>query len=158
MRRNHGQAKRYIHEMSGFNYRMEGIQGAVLGVKLHYLNAWNSRRVEHAHAYDRLLANCHGLRLTTIRPDRQSVYHLYVVRTEHRDALRDYLLDRGIETGLHYPMPIHLQPAYAYLGYKEGDFPVAEATCASLVSLPMYAELSPAQVEHVAEAIQDFLS
>jgi dTDP-4-amino-4,6-dideoxygalactose transaminase len=154
--RNHGQAQRYHHDVLGFNYRMDGIQAAVLNVKLRHLERWNSRRREHAHAYDALLAACPGLRLTRQRDDSESVYHLYVVRSDRRDALRAYLAEQGIDTGLHYPVPIDRQPAYAELGYAPGDFPITEEACATLLSLPMYAELTPHQVAYVAQTVCEF--
>jgi dTDP-4-amino-4,6-dideoxygalactose transaminase len=135
---------------------MEGIQGAVLAVKLARLDGWNSRRRDHACRYDALLAGCPGIRPTLMSGQCEGVYHLYTVRSAMRDALRAYLSARGIETGLHYPIPIHLQPAYRDLGYKEGDFPMTEDACATLLSLPMYAELSTAQLTYVAEAVREF--
>ena len=154
--RNHGQARRYHHDLLGFNYRMDGIQGAVLDVKLRHLDCWNSRRREHARAYDALLAACPGLRLTRQRGDGESVYHLYVVRSDRRDGLRAYLAEQGINTGLHYPVPVHRQPAYAELGYAAGDFPITEEACATLLSLPMYAELTPVQLSYVARTVCEF--
>lgn len=154
--RNHGQSERYYHDVLGFNYRMEGIQGAVLDVKLQHLEQWNRQRRTHARGYDTLLDGCHGLRLTRNRDASESVYHLYVVRSDRRDALRDYLTEQGIGTGLHYPVPIHLQRAYAGLGYGAGDFPVTEDACATLLSLPMYAELTPAQVSYVVQEVCAF--
>src|SRR5919201_2097851 len=154
--RNHGQAQRYHHDLLGFNYRMDGIQAAVLNVKLRHLDRWNSRRRAHAHTYDALLAACPGLRLTHQRGDSESVYHLYVVRSHRRDALRAYLAEQGIDTGIHYPVPIHRQPAYAELGYAAGDFPITEEACVTLLSLPMYAELTPLQVSYVAQAVWQF--
>jgi dTDP-4-amino-4,6-dideoxygalactose transaminase len=128
----------------------------VLNVKLRHLDHWNSRRRAHAHAYDALLAACPGLQLTRQRDDSESVYHLYVVRSDRRDALRAYLAEQGIDTGLHYPVPIHRQPAYAGLGYAPGAFPVTEEACATLLSLPMYAELAPPQVAYVAQTVCEF--
>jgi dTDP-4-amino-4,6-dideoxygalactose transaminase len=156
--RDHGQAQRYIHEVQGYNYRMDGIQGAVLGVKLRYLSEWNRRRREHAQHYDRLLEDCPDIRITRVRPENESVYHLYTIRSQRRDELRAYLLERGIETGLHYPVPIHLQPAYSELGYRQGDFSVSEDAAATLISLPMFAELSHEQIAHVAGAVRAFHS
>jgi dTDP-4-amino-4,6-dideoxygalactose transaminase len=153
MRRNHGQTKRYYHDVLGFNYRMDGIQGAVLDVKLRYLDRWNNQRRAHARTYDMLLSDCPRLRTTGSRGDNENVYHLYCVRSDQRDALRAHLTQYGIGTGLHYPVPIHLQQAYSGLGYRVGDFPVAEDACATLLSLPMYAELTSSQVASVAEAI-----
>jgi dTDP-4-amino-4,6-dideoxygalactose transaminase len=155
--RNQDQAQRYHHEMLGFNYRMDGIQGAVRDVKLQYLDEWNRQRRAHAHnTYDRLLAGCSGFRLTHQRADSECVHHLYVVRSGWRDAPRNYLAQQGIDSGLHYSVPIHLQRAYAGLGYRTDDFPITEDACAMLLSLPMYVELTPAQVRAVACAIHTF--
>ncbi len=154
--RNHGQTRRYYHDLLGFNYRMDGLQGAVLDVKLQRLDRWNGRRREHARAYDALLSTCPGLRFTRQRADTEGVYHLYVVRSDRRDALRTYLAERGIDTGLHYPVPVHGQSAYADLGYAVGDFPITEDACATVLSLPMYAELTPAQLSYVAQRVCEF--
>lgn len=155
-RRNHGQSERYYHDVLGYNYRMDGIQAAVLDTKLPHLDRWNQQRRMHAHIYDALLADCRGLRLMRCSADCECVYHQYSLRSYQRDTLRDRLTLRGIGTGLHYPIPIHRQRAYADLGYKAGDFPVAEDACATILSLPMYPELTPSQVAHVAEEVRAF--
>ena len=153
--RDHGSTKRYYHDEVGYNYRMEGIQGATLGVKLRHLAAWNQRRRAIAHRYHELLAGT-PLRLPREAAGAESVYHLYVVRHPARDALREHLAARGVGTALHYPVPIHLQKCYAAFGHRPGDFPVAERAARECLSLPVYPELTDAQVEHVAAAIREF--
>jgi dTDP-4-amino-4,6-dideoxygalactose transaminase len=155
--REHGSYERYYHDEIGYNYRMEGIQGAVLGVKLKRLPAWTARRREIAHRYHQLLAGT-PLTLPKEAPYAESVYHLYVVRHEKRDALREFLTKRGIGCALHYPLPCHLQKCFAHLGYKSGDFPVAEKSARECLSLPIFPELSNEQVEAVAAAIKDFFA
>ncbi|HEX7175137.1 MAG TPA: DegT/DnrJ/EryC1/StrS family aminotransferase [Pyrinomonadaceae bacterium] len=153
--RDHGSERKYRHEIIGYNFRMEGIQGAVLGVKLPHLDGWNELRRRHAARYDELLRDS-GLVLPRASSDARHVYHLYVVQTEDRDALQKHLADAGVQTGIHYPIPIHLQPAYAFLGHKPGDFPEAERQAACVLSLPMFAELTDEQIERVAEAVHSF--
>lgn len=155
--RNHAQGERYYHDELGYNYRMDSIQGAVLALKLRKLEGWNAARAGHAAAYSRLLTGL-PLRLPPIFPDAQSVWHLYVVETDHRDKVRQALSDEGIETGLHYPVPLHLQRAYAELGYRGGDFPASEALARRCLSLPIYAEMTEAQIETVAAATRSALS
>ncbi len=156
--RDHGSRVRYHHDEVGYNYRMEGIQGAVLAVKLKHLAAWNAARRRIAHRYHELLAPAAaaGLRLPHEAPWAESVYHLYVVRHPARDRLKDHLAARGIGTALHYPLPLHLQKCFADLGYKAGDFPVAERAARECLSLPVYPELTDAQVDYVAAAIREF--
>ena len=151
--RDHGSAHKYHHEVIGYNFRLEGIQGAVLGVKLRHLDKWNALRREHAARYGELLS---GARLTLPRemPYAGHIYHLYVVQTEAREALQHTLSEAGVQTGIHYPIPIHLQPAYAHLGYQAGDFPEAERQATRVLSLPMFPELTEEQIMRVAEAIQ----
>jgi dTDP-4-amino-4,6-dideoxygalactose transaminase len=153
--RDHGQTERYRHAEVGYNARLEGIQGAVLAVKLRYLDAWNKARRAHAAVYGEHLADA-GVRLPVEADGCQSACHLYVVRLEQRDALRAHLDERGVQTGLHYPVPVHLQDAYSGLNYREGDFPEAEAWANECISLPMYAELSPAQLEQVIQGVKSF--
>jgi len=153
--RNHGERERYKHVEIGFNARMEGIQGAVLSVKLRHLNEWNDARRVCAADYAAALSEC-GLELPGVEPDRNHVYHLYVVRTGDRDDLRQHLAEQGIQTGLHYPVPIHLQEAYRGLGYCDCDFPVAEHWAARCLSLPMYAELTTAQIDEVVEGVKSW--
>ena len=155
--REHGSYERYYHDEIGYNYRMEGIQGAVLGVKLKRLPAWTARRREIAHRYHQLLAGT-PLTLPKEASYAQSVYHLYVVRHAKRDALKEYLTKHGIGCALHYPLPCHLQKCFAHLGYKTGDFPVAERSARECLSLPIYPELTNEQVDAVAAAITDFFA
>ena len=151
--RDWGQQERYHHVAKGFNYRMDAIQGAVLAVKLRHLEAWTERRRAHALQYNRLLGGINDIRLPTEARDRRHVYHVYAVRSLDRDALQRVLMADGVQTGLHYPVPVHLQRAYADLGYHRGDFPHAERAAREVLSLPIYPELSPAQLELVAAAI-----
>jgi dTDP-4-amino-4,6-dideoxygalactose transaminase len=153
--REHGSTQRYYHDEVGFNYRMEGIQGAVLGVKLKHLDAWTRERRRVAHRYHELLAGT-PLQLPREADYAQSVYHLYVVRHPQRDALKKHLEANKIGCALHYPLPLHLQKCYASLGYKEGDFPVAEKAARECLSLPVYPELTDAQIQRVAAAIREF--
>jgi dTDP-4-amino-4,6-dideoxygalactose transaminase len=153
--REHGASTRYFHDEVGYNYRMEGFQGAVLGVKLRHLPAWTAARRRIAHTYHRLLAPT-PLKLPREAPGVESVYHQYVVRHAMRDKLRDHLQSRGVGTALHYPLPLHLQKCFAGLGYKAGDFPVSEGAARECLSLPMYPELSDEQVEYVAAMIREF--
>lgn len=155
--REHGSRQRYYHDEIGYNYRMEGIQGAVLGVKLKHLDNWTEARRRVARRYDELLAPT-PLRLPRQADYATSVYHLYVVRHSERDALKAYLEKHGVGCALHYPLPLHLQKAYAFLGYKAGDFPEAEAAARECLSLPIYAELTEDQIRHVAQVIYDFFS
>jgi dTDP-4-amino-4,6-dideoxygalactose transaminase len=153
--REHGSHMRYYHDEVGFNYRMEGIQAAVLGVKLKHLPAWTQKRRTIAHTYHDLLADT-PLRLPREPAYAQSAWHLYVVRHPRRDELKKHLEANGIGCALHYPVPLHLQKCYASLGYKAGDLPVVEKAARECLSLPMYPELTDKQVQHVADVIKDF--
>lgn len=152
--RDWGQAERYNHVLKGFNYRMDAIQGAVLDVKLRYLDDWTDARRAHAARYHQLLDGLGTVKLPAELPGRDHVYHVFAVRTRDREALRKQLASEGIQTGLHYPIPVHLQKAHADLGYREGDFPVAEMLAREVLSLPLYPEMTPRQVEAVADAIR----
>jgi dTDP-4-amino-4,6-dideoxygalactose transaminase len=152
MLRDWGQEQRYHHVLRGFNYRLEGLQGAILRVKLRHLEAWTEARRRHARAYDELLAGS-DLRTVPVRNDVRHVYHLYVVRHPERDAIQRLLGESGVQSGLHYPIPVHLQKAYEDLGYREGEFPASERAAREVLSLPMFPELTPAQVEEVAAAV-----
>jgi dTDP-4-amino-4,6-dideoxygalactose transaminase len=154
--RNYGQRKKYHHDEIGYNHRLDSIQAAVLRVKLKYLDEWNAARRKNAETYTRLLAGL-GVHPPVVPDYSEPIWHLYVIRVEDRDGLQDYLAERNIDTGIHYPIPIHLQPAYQHLGYKAGDFPVTEGYADHLVSLPMYAELTDEMIEAVVEAIKAFL-
>jgi dTDP-4-amino-4,6-dideoxygalactose transaminase len=157
MLRNYGQQEKYHHLFRGYNRRLDTLQAAVLRVKLRYLEQWNEARRRNAALYHKLL-NGSGVGLPSEVADARSAWHLYVIRVGHRDALREHLASRGISTGVHYPIPIHLQPAYQDLGHKAGDFPISESCARSILSLPMYAELVRGQIELVAEAIREFMS
>ena len=156
MIRDHGQAKKYIHDMEGYNGRLDAIQAGILRIKLKRLEAWNRSRRESAAYYNELLSKIDGVSLPVEADFARSVYHLYVILVDDRDGLQQFLNDKGIASGLHYPFPLHLQKAYAHLGYKEGDFPVAENVAKRLLSLPMFPELTREQIEYVAEAIREF--
>jgi dTDP-4-amino-4,6-dideoxygalactose transaminase len=151
--RSWGEKRRYEHLIRGFNYRMDGIQGAVLGVKLQYLEAWTEARRRHAAAYTASFEST-SARPPLERPGVRHVYQVYVVRLPQRDAWRAYLAEKRIETGIHYPVPVHLQPAYRDLGYGAGDFPVAERTAREVLSLPLFPELTADQLAEVADAVR----
>ena len=151
--RDHGQSQRYYHAEIGYNARMEGIQAAVLGVKLRYLDRWNESRRSHA-AYYREWLEGTRVRLPVDAPRREHVYHLFVVRSDDRNTLREHLTHQGIQTGLHYPVPLHLQPAFSGMGYRVGAFPAAEAWAREGLSLPMFAELTRAQLDEVIEGLK----
>jgi dTDP-4-amino-4,6-dideoxygalactose transaminase len=158
--RNHGQKVKYEHLAVGYCHRLDNLQAAVLDVKSPYLDEWNARRRSRAALYDRLLADAPGIVTPYVLAGTKPVYHLYVicVTDGRRDALREYLNAAGVATGLHYPIPVHLQQAYAALGHKRGDFPVSERIAAQGLSLPMYPELSNEQVEYVADKIKEFMN
>ncbi len=155
--REHGSTKRYYHDEIGFNYRMEGIQGAVLGIKLKHLDSWTEGRRRVARRYAELLADT-PLQLPKEAAYGQSAWHLYVVRHPDRDALKKRLEENHIGCALHYPLPLHLQKAYAHLGYKEGDFPVAEKAARQCLSLPIFPELTEAQIQRVSKVIHEFFA
>lgn len=155
--RQHGELKRYYHDLIGDNCRMEGIQGAVLGVKIKYLDEWTEKRRKNAQIYDELLE-----KLDIVLPYEANyarhVYHVYGIRAKKRDELRDFLSKNGISTGIHYPIPVHLQKAYSFMGLKEGSFPASEKVAKEILSLPMYPELSEEQMEYIADNIRKFLN
>jgi dTDP-4-amino-4,6-dideoxygalactose transaminase len=153
--RDHGQSQKYYHDEIGYNYRMEGIQGAVLRVKLRHLENWTLARRQHAAAYREVLAGS-AVRLVEPLPQGRSAWHIFPIFTPKRNELLDYLKARGIGTGIHYPIPVHLQRGYRHLGYKRGDFPLTEQACDEELSLPMYAELPQSHLKEVVAAIQDF--
>ncbi|MBL7719297.1 MAG: DegT/DnrJ/EryC1/StrS family aminotransferase [Flavipsychrobacter sp.] len=153
--RNHGSVVRYYHDEIGYNMRMGGLEGASLGVKLKYLEGWNNRRREIAKRYHAEINNP-KVKMQAQPEWADSIYHLFVVTTEDRDGLMQYLNSHNIFPALHYPVPCHLQKAYAHLGYKQGDFPHSEYLAAHCLSLPMYAELTDEEVGHVIEAINNY--
>ena len=157
MLRDHGQAKKYYHDVEGYNGRLDAMQAGFLHVKLQHLSRWNEQRRECAADYNRLF----GAQGTPVRVPHEpswsrGVYHLYVVRTDDREGLMAYLKDKGIGTGIHYPIPLHLQKAYGYLNYLPGDFPVAERVAAEIVSLPIFPTLTPEQRDRVVASVGRF--
>jgi dTDP-4-amino-4,6-dideoxygalactose transaminase len=154
--RNHAQAERYHHDEIGFNYRMDGLQGAVLGVKLRYLEAWTEARRAFAARYQQALADLPVV-LPFEAPNRRHVWHLYVVQHPERDRLHAELNQQGILASLHYPVPVHLQKAYADLGHRPGEFPVSERLAAQCLSLPLHPELTVAEQDRVVEALRKSL-
>ncbi|MCM3871429.1 MAG: DegT/DnrJ/EryC1/StrS family aminotransferase [Pyrinomonadaceae bacterium] len=153
--RDHGQSQKYYHDEVGYNYRMEGIQGAVLGVKLRHLDDWTAARRRHAATYRESLKDT-GLRLLEEMPYNRSAYHIFPVFTPQRDNLVEHLKARGVSTGIHYPIPVHLQSGYRDLGYKLSDFPHTEQASNEVLSLPMYAELSSEAAAEVSDSIHHF--
>ncbi len=159
MLRDHGQATKYYHDVEGYNGRLDSIQAGLLHVKLNHLAKWNAQRREHAAEYSRLLKSADGAIGAPYEGLRsRAVYHLYVVRTADREGLMEHLKQAGIGTGIHYPIPLHLQKAYAAMNYRKGDFPVTEKAAAEIVSLPMFPQLTAAQQGRVVEQILNFTS
>ena len=156
MLRDWGQERKYHHVLRGFNARLEGMQGAVLRVKLRHLEAWTELRRERARQYRQLLTGLSRVSLPREYSDRRHVFHVYVVRVDDREQFMKFLLERGVQTAIHYPYPVHMLPAYADLGFGPGDFPVAERVASEVVSLPMYPELGADQVEKVAEVVREW--
>ena len=152
MLRDWGQDRKYHHLLPGYNYRMEGMQGAILRVKLNHLERWTEARRAHAASYGEVLRGT-GLGLPVEAPGARHVYHVYAVRTDRREALMSALGARGIQTGIHYPVPVHLQPAYADPAYPRGSFPLAEKAAAEVLSLPMFPEMTEEQIRAVAQAL-----
>ncbi len=151
--RDHAQQERYLHTEVGYNYRLNSLQAAILSVKLRHLDDWTDARVRLAAEYDRVLAGT-PVAAPAPCPDGRHVYYLYVVRHPRRDAFRDALAGLGVETAVHYPIPIHLQPVFRRLGFREGDLPVTEEIARTCVSLPLYPEMPPDTPQRVAEAIR----
>jgi len=164
--RNHGSPRRYLHEELGWNSRLDAIQAAVLRVKLPHVETWNQKRREHAATYDRLLAQV-GLvsptgdapvRVLTTYSHARHVYHQYVIRARNRDDLRQFLAARNIGTEIYYPIPLHLQPVFTYLGYREGDLPESERAAREVLALPMFPELREDELQWVVESIAEYYS
>jgi len=158
MLRDHGQAEKYYHDMEGYNGRLDAIQAGILRTKLDHLSAWNRQRRDKAETYRELLRSVDGVTLPAEPSWARAVYHLYVVRIQDRHGLQESLKTAGIGTGIHYPIPLHLQKAYSTLGYHQGDFPVTERVAAEILSLPMYPQLTPADQETVVERVKDCLA
>jgi dTDP-4-amino-4,6-dideoxygalactose transaminase len=157
MIRDHGQAQKYFHDLEGYNGRLDAIQAAVLRIKLKRLQDWNQSRRNNAALYTERLQDVSGITLPVEAGFAEPVYHLYVILADNRDGLQEFLSENGIATGLHYPLPLHLQKAYAHLGYVKGDFPVAESAAERLLSLPMYPELTAEQIDYVCSSIKEFV-
>jgi dTDP-4-amino-4,6-dideoxygalactose transaminase len=152
----HGGRKTYYHEEVGYNSRLDALQAAVLGAKLPHLAGWSARRRENAAYYDAALADVPEVRTPYIEPANESIYNQYTLRAERRDALQAHLKERGIGTSVYYPLPLHLQPCFAYLGYREGQCPEAERASREVLSLPIYPELTRAQLDEVIGAVRAF--
>jgi dTDP-4-amino-4,6-dideoxygalactose transaminase len=157
MLRDHGQVQKYVHDREGYNGRLDAIQAGFLLIKLKRLQVGNELRRKHADRYGTLLHPLKGIRPVFEPVWNRGVYHLYVIRTRDRDGLQKFLLERNIVTGLHYPIPLHLQKAYADQGFREGDFPEAEQACREVLSLPMFPGLTEEQQIHVVAGIQEFM-
>jgi len=157
MIRDHGQRKKYFHDLEGYNGRLDAIQAGVLRIKLKRLNDWNKLRRQNSAYYTEFLSNVPSVTLPVEAEFARSVYHLYVIQVDDRDGLQDHLNSKGVASGLHYPLPLHLQKAYDHLGYKKGDFPVSENIADRLLSLPMFPELTRDQIEYVVESIKEFI-
>ena len=156
MIRVHGSASKYQHVTLGINSRLDSIQAAVVNVKLRYIDGWNAKRREHAARYTELLSDLDGVVFPYTEPHNEHIFHQYTLLVEDRDGLRSFLAEKGVATGIHYPIPLHLQPAYRNLGYKEGDFPVSERIASKVISLPMYPELPREHQDYVVEQIRAF--
>ncbi|MCK4403801.1 MAG: DegT/DnrJ/EryC1/StrS family aminotransferase [candidate division Zixibacteria bacterium] len=155
MLRDHGSSKKFYHEFIGNNCRLEGIQGAVLSVKLNHLDKWNDGRRKNADLYRKYLAKT-SLKVSEEMPYAKHVYHVFCVRVKDREKLIDFLKQKGIFTNIHYPIPIHLQNAYRFLGYKKRSFPVTEGCMDEILSLPMFAELTEEQIKYTTDCIKEF--
>lgn len=151
--RDHGQVRKYQHSHIGWNGRMDGIQAAALRVKLRHLDTWNSQRRAHASRYSELLTDVQDVILPVESDDANHVYHIFALRVRNRDEILAKLARRGVTCGIHYPIPVHLQEAYRSLGFRRGSFPVSERCADEFLSLPMFPELTPAQIEHVASSV-----
>jgi len=154
--RNYGQEKKYHHAIKGLNCRLDTLQAAILRVKLRYLPDWNEARRRHAKAYSERLTGTGDLHFQRVPPACTPIYHLFIMETAWRDALNKYLAERNIHCGIHYPVPIHLQPAYAELGYKKDSMPNTEYLARHMLSLPIFPELTVAQIDTICGHIKDF--
>lgn len=154
MLRDHGQSQKYYHKIEGFNGRMDAVQAAALRIKLRHLKGWNDARIHHARRYNELLGDIDAVQLPVCAPGCESVYHLYVIQVQARDNVMRALKESGIETGLHYPIPLHMQEAYASRQIPIGSFPVTESGVRKILSLPIFPELSDKQLEYVCECLK----
>jgi len=156
--RDHGQAEKYYHDIEGYNGRLDAIQAGILLSKLRHLSEWNRQRRDKAEIYQELLSSVDGLILPFKPAWARAVYHLYVIRVQNRREMQEHLKELGVGTGIHYPIPLHLQPAYCHLAYRKGDFAIAEKVAPEILSLPMYPQLTRAGQESVVEAVKECLS
>jgi dTDP-4-amino-4,6-dideoxygalactose transaminase len=158
MLREHGQPKKYFHDVEGYNGRLDSIQAGILSVKLRHLAEWNRKRRQAAQRYDEMFSSVDGV-IAPYQPDwSRAVYHLYVIRVQNREGLQKRLAEAKVDTGIHYPLPLHLQKAYANLGYRKGDFPVAEKIAAEILSVPMFPQITVGQQVRVVNEIMRFLN
>ena len=155
---NHGAIKKHQHEIEGINSRLDGMQAAILSVKLKHIFEWSDKRLKNGLLYNELLGGVAGVAIPKINENVKHVFHLYVIRATNRDALQKYLAEKGISTGIHYPTPLPLLPAYRYLSHTPSDFPIASEYKDKILSLPMYSELSEEQIEYIADCIKGFYS
>ncbi|MDD5066975.1 MAG: DegT/DnrJ/EryC1/StrS family aminotransferase [bacterium] len=149
----HGRSRKYYHDILGFNHRMDGLQAGILLVKLQYLKEWTKQRQSHARYYNGLLKDVPGIKLPKVQEKGSHVYHLYVIRVKDRPRVMDHLKKKGIQTLIHYPVPLHLQPALGFLGYQKGDFPNAELAAERVLSLPLYPELKRSEIEFICQEL-----
>lgn len=156
MLRDWGAEQKYLHVLKGYNYRMDGVQGAVLGVKMNYIEGWTEQRRQHAARYNALLGD--SFVVPQEASDRRHVYHVYAIRHPQRDQLQRFLAERDIQTGIHYPIPVHLQSCFSGLGYKAGDFPLAEQVANEVLSLPLFPEMTVEQQDQVVAALMEWHS
>jgi dTDP-4-amino-4,6-dideoxygalactose transaminase len=157
MLRNYGQKEKYVHLELGYNSRLDNLQAGILRVKLKYLEQWNQQRIELANYYIEKLSSNKNIILPKVKSERKHIWHLFVIRTKQRDELRKYLAENGVETGIHYPVPLHLTPSFKWLGYKPGDFPIAEKLSNEILSLPIFPGMTKDEIGYVIEVIQKFL-
>jgi dTDP-4-amino-4,6-dideoxygalactose transaminase len=153
----HGRQDKYLHAEEGYNYRLDAMQAAILRVKLRHLDQWNAERRRAASGYGERLAGLSAVRTPRVAPWAEHVFHLYVIRVAERDRVLRGLREAGIEAGIHYPVPLHLQPAYRYLGYGSGDFPVTEEMANSILSLPLFPEIAEPQLDYVVETLRSLV-
>jgi dTDP-4-amino-4,6-dideoxygalactose transaminase len=153
---NHGREEKYIHSVEGYNYRLDTLQAAILNVKINYLDRWTNQRIMNAEYYSEKLKHL-PLILPEMRSDKKHVFHIFAIALKKRDKLASLLNNKRIATGIHYPVPLHLQPAYQHLGYKKGDLPAAEKLAGEFLSLPMFAELSRQNIDEICEVIEQAL-
>ena len=154
--RMHGGAKQYFHDEVGYNSRLDALQAAVLSAKLPHLAGWSAKRRQNAAYYDRAFAGLPDVRTPIVRPENESIFNQYTIRVPRRDALQAFLKERGIGTAIYYPLPLHLQPCFAYLGYREGQCPESERAAAEVLSLPIFPELTESQLDEVVSGVRAF--